>query len=145
MDIPHSPLLEKLDSVRRSKELGYEAATQARLTSHKFVGSVENIFKNLPKLLEWRSFFNNDLPLLIDFCEEVQEVSIQHRPWPRPLAQTRLPDGGQAWHAKTEFYSFHFRSITRVTEFSKQVAPGQGGIANLVFDIEFLKKPIAHI
>ena len=42
-------LLGKLDSVRRSKDLGYKVATQARLTSHKFVGSVEQIFKNLPK------------------------------------------------------------------------------------------------
>jgi hypothetical protein len=70
-------LLGQLDSVRRSKELGYEVATQARLTSHKFVGSVEKIFKNLPKPLEWRSFLNNDLPLLVDICKEVQEVSIQ--------------------------------------------------------------------
>jgi len=70
-------LLGKLDSVRRSKGLGYEVGTQARLTSHKFVGSIEKIFKNLPKPLEWRSFYNHDLPLLIDFCEEVQEVSIQ--------------------------------------------------------------------
>jgi len=77
-------LLAKLDSVRRSRELGYEVATQARLTSHKFMGSVEKIFKNLPKSLEWRSFYNNDLPLLMDFCKEVQEVSIQHHPWPRP-------------------------------------------------------------
>ena len=40
---------------------------------------VDQIFKNLPKPLEWLSFLNNDLPLLIDFCEEVQEVSIQHQ------------------------------------------------------------------
>jgi hypothetical protein len=83
-------LLAKLDSVRRSKELSYEVGTQARLTSNKFIGSVQEIFKNLPKPLEWRSFFNNGLPLLIDFCKEVQEVSIQYHPWPRPLAQTWL-------------------------------------------------------
>ena len=77
-------LLGKLDSVRRSKELGYEIAPQARLTSHKFMGSVEKIFKNLPKPLEWLLFLNNDLPLLVDICEEVQEISIQPRPWPRP-------------------------------------------------------------
>ncbi len=70
-------LLGKLDSVRRSKELGYEIAPQARLTSHKFVGSVEQIFKNLPKPLEWRSFLNNDLPLLVDICKEVQDISMQ--------------------------------------------------------------------
>ena len=77
-------LLGKLDSVRRSKELGYEIAPQARLTSHKFVGSVEKIFKNLPKPLEWRLFLNNDLPLLVDICKEVREISIQPHPWPRP-------------------------------------------------------------
>ena len=70
-------LLGKLDSVRRSKELGYEVGTQARLTSHKFVGSVEKIFKNLPKPLEWRLFYSNGLPLLIHFCEEAQKVSTQ--------------------------------------------------------------------
>jgi hypothetical protein len=75
-------LLAKLDSVRRSKELGYEIAPQAMSTSHKFMGSVEKIFKNLPKPMEWLSFFNHGLPLLIDICKEVQEVSIQPRPWP---------------------------------------------------------------
>jgi hypothetical protein len=38
---------------------------------------VEHIFKNLPKPLEWRSFYNNDLPLLMDFCEKVREISIR--------------------------------------------------------------------
>ena len=77
-------LLGKLDSIRRSKERGYNVSDEIRHTSNKFVGRVENIFANLPKPLEWLSFSNNDLPLLIDFCEEVQEISIQHRPWPRP-------------------------------------------------------------
>ena len=71
-------LLGKLDSVRRSKELGYEVASESKLTSNKFIGSVKEIFQNLPKPLKWLSFYLNDLPLLIDFCEEVQEVSIQH-------------------------------------------------------------------
>ena len=70
-------LLGKLDSVRRSKELGYEVATQARLTSHKFMGSVEKIFKNLPKPLEWRSCYRHELPILMDISEEVREASIQ--------------------------------------------------------------------
>jgi hypothetical protein len=65
-------LLGKLDSVRRRKELGYGVATQARLTSHKFMGSVEKIFKNLPKSLEWRSFYTHDLTLLVDICKDVQ-------------------------------------------------------------------------
>jgi hypothetical protein len=40
---------------------------------------VDQIFKNLPKPVEWLSFLNNDLPLLMDICEEVQEASIQNR------------------------------------------------------------------
>jgi len=93
-------LLGKLDAVRTSKARNSEISREAKLLFYKFVEQVEKIFKNLPKPLEWLSFYLHDLPLLIDFCEEVQEVSIQHRPWPRPLAQT--------WHAKTEFYSFDF-------------------------------------
>jgi len=73
-------LLGKLDSMRRSKERGSPITYEIRRLSNKFIGQVENIFANLPKPLEWRSFFDNDLPLLVDFCEEVQEVSIQHRP-----------------------------------------------------------------
>jgi hypothetical protein len=72
-------LLGKLDSMRRNKERGYRANEEIRHTSHKFMGRVEKIFNNLPKSLEWQSFYNNDIPLLIDFCKEVQEASVQHQ------------------------------------------------------------------
>ncbi len=72
-------LLGKLDSVRRSKERGFNVSEQIKCTSNKFVGRVGKIFANLPKPLEWLSFLNHDLPLLIDFCKEVQEASIQNR------------------------------------------------------------------
>jgi len=71
-------LLDKLDSARRSKDRGYEISDQATMTSHKFMGRVEQMLRNLPKPLEWRSFYNNDLPLLIAFCEEVREASVEH-------------------------------------------------------------------
>jgi hypothetical protein len=58
--------------MRRGKERGYSISKKIRHTSNKFVGRVENIFANLPKPLEWRSFCNHDLPLLMDFCEEGQ-------------------------------------------------------------------------
>ncbi len=73
-------LLGKLKSMRRSKERGYNVSEELRHTAHKFMRRVDQIFKNLPKPMEWLSFLNNDLPLLIDFCEEVQEASIQNRP-----------------------------------------------------------------
>ncbi len=38
---------------------------------------MEGIFNNLPNPVEWRSFFNHGLLLLMDFCEEVRDVSIR--------------------------------------------------------------------
>ncbi len=70
-------LLVKLDSVRRCKERGFNVSEQINRTSRKFAGRVIKIFKNLPKSLEWRSFYINDLPILMDIYEEVQKVSIQ--------------------------------------------------------------------
>ena len=48
-------LLGKLDSVRRSEELGYEVASEAKLTSNKFIGSLQEILKT--SLSHW----NGDL------------------------------------------------------------------------------------
>jgi len=75
-------LLGKLHSVTSSQIRGSKVSKRAELMFNKFVKQVEDIFKNLPKPLEWRSFYNNDLPLLMDFCEELHEVSIQYYPWP---------------------------------------------------------------
>jgi len=71
-------LLVKLDSMRRSKERGFNVTNDIRRTSGKFAGRVAKIFKNLPKPLEWQSFYRHDLPILMDICEEVQKVSIQN-------------------------------------------------------------------
>jgi hypothetical protein len=71
-------LLAKLDSVRSSQERGSEVSNASKPLFHKFVEQVDQIFKNLPKSLEWRSFYNHDLTLLVDICKEVQDISIQH-------------------------------------------------------------------
>ena len=71
-------LLRKLDSVRRSEERRSKITEEAKDLSHKFMGQVEQIFKKLPKPLEWRSFYNNDLPLLMDFCEEIRDAYLEH-------------------------------------------------------------------
>jgi hypothetical protein len=70
-------LLGQLDSVRRSQIRGSEVCGHTKALSHKFVGQVEKIFKSLPKPLEWRSFYRHDLPILMDICEEVREISIE--------------------------------------------------------------------
>ena len=72
-------LLGKLDSVRSSQERGSSVSSKSKVLFHKFMEQLERIFKNLPKPLEWRSFYNNDLPILMDICKEVQEVSIQYQ------------------------------------------------------------------
>lgn len=60
------------------KNRGSKVSKNAELLLNKFIQQVEQIFNNLPKSLEWRSFYSNDLLLLVDFCEEVQEISIRH-------------------------------------------------------------------
>jgi len=67
-------LLAKLDSVRSSQERGSEVSSPSKAQFHKFVEQVDKIFKNLPKSLEWRSFYTHDLPLLVDICKEVQDI-----------------------------------------------------------------------
>ena len=71
-------LLSKLDSIRRSRERGSVVFDRERDLSHKFMGQVELIFKNLPKPLEWRSFLNNDLILLTDIPLKVQKASVKY-------------------------------------------------------------------
>ena len=70
--------LGQLDSVRSSQSRGSEVSNRSKALFHKFVEQVEGIFKNLPKPLEWRSFYIHDLPLLLSTCKEVRDTSIQH-------------------------------------------------------------------
>ena len=71
-------LLWKLDSMKRNQERGNDVSEEIKCLSNKFVGQVKKIFKNLPKLMEWLSFLNHDLPLLLSTCKEVQDASIRH-------------------------------------------------------------------
>ena len=62
-------LLGKMDTIRRNEERNYKSSNITKHTSHKFMGRVENIFKKLPKSLKWRSFYENDLQILLDTSE----------------------------------------------------------------------------
>ncbi len=66
-----------LHSARSSKIRGSRVSKKADRLLHKFMQQVEQIFTRLPKPVEWRSFYNNDLPILMDICKEVREISIQ--------------------------------------------------------------------
>ena len=59
-------LLRLLDSVRRSQSRGSAVSGRSKALSHTSMGQIEKIFTSLPKLLEWRSFLNNDLSILLD-------------------------------------------------------------------------------
>jgi len=72
-------LLSKLD-VWRNENRKSKISVSFKQLSHKFMGQVEKIFKNLPKSLEWRSFYNNDIPLITDICEEIHQISVENQP-----------------------------------------------------------------
>ena len=59
-------LLGKLHSITNSKDRGSKVSKENEALLNKFVQQVEQIFKNLPKSLEWRSFFNHDLNLIVE-------------------------------------------------------------------------------
>jgi len=71
-------VLRKIDSARRSRERGFSPEKKTEEASNKFIRRVEKIFNNLPNPMDWLSFFKNDLPLLMDFCQEVRDLSDQH-------------------------------------------------------------------
>ncbi len=71
-------LLGKLHSISISKKRGSKVSKKADLLFNKFIKQMEKIFKNLPKPLEWRSFYRHDLPILMDISKEVQKISIQN-------------------------------------------------------------------
>jgi hypothetical protein len=71
-------LLSKLDSTRRSRERGSIVSKADRDLSHKYVGQIKSIFKNLPKPLKWKSFLMHDLTLLTDIPFKVQKESVNH-------------------------------------------------------------------
>ena len=62
-------LLSKLDSIRSSRDRGSKVADESNMLFHKFMEQVNKIFNNLPKSLKWRSFYENDLQILMDTYE----------------------------------------------------------------------------
>jgi len=72
-------LLGKLHSITNSKDRGSQVSQEGKLLLDTFVQQVEEVFKKLPKPLEWRSFYRHDLNLIVDTAQEVRKVSIQHK------------------------------------------------------------------
>jgi len=72
-------LLGKLHSIAISKKRGSNVPKNGISLYNKFVKQVEEIFKKLPKPLEWISFYVNDLPLITDICEEIRKISVENQ------------------------------------------------------------------
>ncbi len=71
-------LLGKLHSIICNKRRGSKVSKETELLYSKFTIQVKKIFENLPKPLEWRSFYLNDLPILMDINEGVRKASNQN-------------------------------------------------------------------
>lgn len=72
-------LLGKLDSVEASKRQGNTVKEIGEKIFHKFVEEIETTFSNLPRPKEWRSFYNNDLPLVTDTDPALREWAIANK------------------------------------------------------------------
>ena len=59
-------LLSKLDSISFSKRRVSSVSGESEALFRKFAEQVDKIFRNLPKPLEWRTFYRHDLNLLMD-------------------------------------------------------------------------------
>ena len=70
-------LLGKLHSIICRRRRGSKVSEEAELLYNTFVIQVEENFRNLPKSLEWQSFYVHDIPLALDICEEVREEAIR--------------------------------------------------------------------
>jgi len=91
-------ILGKLNAIVISKIRGSKVSKEAESLLRKFAQQVEKIFINLPKSLEWRSFYCHDLPILMDIYEEVQKVSIQNdlnKFQTKALAKLKKVSGGE--------------------------------------------------
>jgi len=51
----------------------------AKAFSNKFITKVERVFANLPKPMDWHSFYQNDLPLAIKLAPEVRSWAIKSK------------------------------------------------------------------
>jgi hypothetical protein len=72
-------LLGKLNSVVNNQNK-QSTIFESRLQQvHKFMNPIKKIFKNLPKRLEWKCFYVNDLPIIMEICEDIRQISLENQ------------------------------------------------------------------
>jgi hypothetical protein len=72
-------LFGKLHSIQNSLDRKSKVSEKSQLLLHKFMQQLEKIFKNLPKRLEWISFYVNDFPLVREICEDIRKISLENQ------------------------------------------------------------------
>jgi len=72
-------LLGKLNSVFNNQNKQSTISESRLQRVHKFMNPVKKIFKNLPKRLEWKSFYVNDLPNNMEICEGIRQISLENQ------------------------------------------------------------------
>ena len=72
-------LLGKLNSVVNNLNK-QSTISESRLQQvHKFMNLVKKIFKSLPKRLEWKRFYVNTLPIIMEICEDILQISYENQ------------------------------------------------------------------
>ena len=72
-------LLGKLNSVVNNQNK-QSTIFESRLQQvHKFMNPMKKIFKNHPKRLEWKCFYVNDLPIIMEICEDIRQISLENQ------------------------------------------------------------------
>jgi putative cell wall-binding protein len=72
-------LIGKLNSVVNNQNKQSNISESRLQQVHKFMNPVKKIFKNLPKRLEWKSFYVNDLPIIMEICEDIRQISLENQ------------------------------------------------------------------
>ena len=93
-------LLAKLHSTAISRNRGSQVSKERELLFSRFAKQVQKIFNNIPKPLEWISFYTNDLKLLVQADQEVRRASIKNK---LTKSQTPPTENGlqfQSWQAE---------------------------------------------
>ncbi len=73
----HKPPIERLAWMLMKLDSDYRNETD--VFTHKFMCKIEETFSSLPKPIEWRSFFNNDLKPYLKIDDEVKDVAIEKK------------------------------------------------------------------
>jgi len=72
-------LLSKLHSIHVRQNKQSILSEDEHILFSKFTKQVNKYFQMLPKRLEWISFYTNDLPLILEICDDIRDISLKNQ------------------------------------------------------------------